>query len=86
MLYPVKVEPKRIPLVKRLLARMHPIPYYIDKEHFKAPMVIYLAYCKKHKVYFLDYLHGFDGYVSCPLCLAEYKERVERKVLEGTVL
>ena len=29
---------------------------------------VYLSYCPKHRIYYVDYLH--DGYVLlCPLCL-----------------
>lgn len=72
---PVEVEPSRLPRLKRLVARLRPVRVAVDSEHFKAPTEIFLAYCRRHRVYFLDYPHGFDGYLNCPRCLEEFKRR-----------
>ena len=71
--YPVEVSPGEIPRVKRLLARLHPVPYLVDGEHFLRPTTVFLAYCKRHKICYLDYIHGYSRYLMCPRCLAEWK-------------
>ena len=75
--YPVEVSPRKIPRIKRLLARLHPIPYFVDAKHFSAPTEVYLAYCKRHRIYYLDYLHGYSRYLLCPECLAEWRRKNE---------
>ena len=75
--YPIEVPAERIPPIKRVLARLHPIPYIIDDKHFLKPMVVYLAYCREHGIYFLDYPHGYSQYLLCPRCFEEWKRRVE---------
>jgi len=46
-----------------------------DNPYFKAPMKIYLGFCRKHKIWYLDYLHGFppNQYLICPLCYNRVK-------------
>lgn len=69
--YPRLVRAKP-PLLKRALARLlGRTRYYVDTEHFKQPTVIYLCYCKEHRVFFEDYLHGYQEYVVCPVCWEE---------------
>jgi len=69
--YPLVLPAEKIPRLKRFLARLHPIPYLVDDRHFSRPTTVYLAYCKQHKIYFLDYPHGYEGYLWCPECLRE---------------
>jgi len=77
--YPRLVDPREVPRWKRALARLgFPVYMYTDGRGFKAPMKIYLAYCPKHRVYFLDYQHGYTGYLLCPLCLEEERREVRR--------
>jgi len=73
--YPVLVPPrleKTLPWLKRFVAKhVTPIRVFVDTAHFKAPTEIYLGYCPVHKTFFLDYMHGYQGYLLCPLCLEE---------------
>ena len=60
----------KVPLWRKLLARIGiPTIVYWDKEHFSAPTPIYVAWCKLHRIYFLDYPHGYFGFLDCPQCL-----------------
>lgn len=63
------------PFWKSVIAKLTPIYLYTDLEMFERPTKIYLSYCKKHRIYYLDYLHGHNNYTICPLCLAEVKEK-----------
>lgn len=64
----------KIPLW-RMLARIgFPTILYWDREHFEVPMPIYVAYCKWHGVYYLDYPHGYDGRLQYPLCWELFKK------------
>lgn len=29
---------------------------------------VYIVYCKKHRLYFTDYQHGYDSHFTCPRC------------------
>jgi len=76
--YPIAVPESIIPFIARVKAKLGlATKVYVDNKHFKAPTEIYLAYCKRHKLYYLDYLHGFEPkqYLWCPLCLAEWKTK-----------
>ncbi|RLE88665.1 MAG: hypothetical protein DRJ67_01455 [Thermoprotei archaeon] len=78
MPYPMVADPEKIPLHKRLLARIGiPTVAFHDAEHFKAPTPIYVAYCEKHGIYYYDYPHGYRGELYCPMCLALWKRLVE---------
>jgi len=77
--YPIPVEAKKIPLMKRILVRiLGAIPYYVDNDNFSRPTIIYLVYCPKHG-YFFDYRHGWRGYFECLGCRAEH-EKVGRRL------
>jgi len=81
-LYP-KLPDRKIPLWRRILARLgFPTILYWDKEHFKAPTPIYVAWCKYHGVYYLDYPR-YSGYLLCPLCNELYKKIVEAEKVEA---
>ena len=70
--YPKILDSKEISLIRRILARIgFPTLLYYDKENFKAPTPIYVAYCKEHKIYYKDYPHGYKEYLLCPLCLKQ---------------
>ena len=72
MKYPIVYKPKNFWL--KIRARLSPVQVAIDCKNFKECMPIYLAYCKRHRIYYLDYPHGYDEYFVCPLCLKEMKE------------
>ena len=73
--------PDKIPLWRRILARIGiPTIVYWDKEHFTAPTPIYVAWCKLHKIYFLDYPHGYKGYLYCPKCLDTIVKVIKKEV------
>jgi len=57
-----------------------PVKVAIDTKNFDRPTDIYLAYCKRHKVYYLDYLHGYDEVVFCPLCLKEETQKIIKMI------
>jgi len=80
--YPVLAR-GRLPFLKRVFAKITPVRLYTDSIHFSEPTDIYLSYCKKHRVYYLDYLHGFppEQYVLCPICILE--ERVCEYIKES---
>jgi len=71
--------PGEVPLWRRLLARLgFPTLLYWDSEHFKTPTPIYVAWCKHHDVYYLDYPHGYSGHLECPLCQELFREVVSK--------
>jgi len=73
--------PEKIPLWRRILARIGiPTIVYWDKEHFTAPTPIYVAWCKLHRIYFLDYPHGYKGYLQCPKCLETIVKVIKKEV------
>ena len=72
--YPLEISPERIGLLAKILARLGFILKVYTDYTFRRPTDIYLAYCSKHRIYFLDYKHGYDEYVSCPICLKEWLE------------
>ena len=37
--------------------------------HFLSLVTVYLARCKRHDLYFLDYTHGWRDALWCPRCL-----------------
>lgn len=59
-----------------MLARLGwPVRVYVDKpEGFKAPVEVYVAYCRRHGVFYLDYPRGWYDALWCPLCLKEAEE------------
>ena len=62
--------------MKKLLARLgFLVPAGVETSGFKRPTRIYLAWCGRHRIYYLDYLHGFDEHVICPLYLAEFLQK-----------
>jgi len=76
--YPKLVEAREVPLWRRVLARIgFPTIIYWDEENFNAPTPIYVAWCKYHNVFYLDYPHGFNEYLQCPLCFKLWKKMIE---------
>jgi len=61
---------KKIPFVKKVVAKL--IGYVklgrFKPKKFKDFEYFYLVYCRRHKIYFIDYPHGFEGYFNCPKC------------------
>jgi len=41
-----------------------------QKEGWRGKLPFYIAKCKKHG-YFIDYPHGYEKRLDCPLCLIE---------------
>jgi len=48
------------------------------KEGWRGKLPFYLAKCRKHSIFFIDYPHGYDEALICPLCY-EYLEKRRRK-------
>ena len=44
---------------------------FAKKPGWKGFLPFYVVRCKKHKILFLDYPHGYRNYFMCPLCLEE---------------
>jgi len=70
--FPVKVS-----LWKRLKLKLFGCTYlcHIKRPGWKTPLAIYLARCKKHQIFYCDYLHGYSQYLTCPLCFEEWRRR-----------
>ena len=68
--YPHVVDPKNYGFFRRLVARIG-LPVRVGEEDISGETVgIYLSYCSKHRIYYVDYPH--DGYaLLCPLCLKD---------------
>ena len=75
--YPKAVPPPLIPKWKRFLAKyLGRIVFWgWDLQHFKEPMKIYLLYCRKHRIFYIDYPHGYRQYFNCPKCLEEWRRK-----------
>ncbi len=82
--YPKLVDAKDVPWWRRILARLGiDTILYWDGENFKAPTPIFVAWCGRHNVFYLDYPHGYDGRLICPLCLKEWEETMDKLVSGG---
>jgi len=82
--YPKLVDAKDVPWWRRILARLGiDTILYWDRENFKAPTPIFVAWCGRHNVFYLDYPHGYDGRLICPLCLKEWEETMDKLVSGG---
>lgn len=85
--FPKVVDGKKIPLYVKLIVRVFGSYriFTLDKvsvlgREFKLNLDFYLLYCKKHRVYYVDFLHGFEGkkyFLGCPLCVNEYKKFID---------
>lgn len=68
-MYPRPAEPAGIPLWRRILARLGiPTILYWEREGFARPAPIFIAFCRRHGAYFLDYPRPPNGDLLCPLC------------------
>ena len=82
--YPRLIDAGEVPLWRRLLARLGiPTVLFWDEKHFKAPTPIYVAWCERHNVFFLDYPHGYSGRLDCPICLKIWKEAMNKAGEQG---
>ena len=78
--FPVIVDPRLIPLHKRIITRL--IGYCklcrVKPSGFKGEVDLYVVFCRKHRVYFVDYPHGYSQYFICPFCSSEekFKEKI----------
>ena len=61
--------------IKRLSMPKY-VGHYKDKD-WQAKLPFYVAYCKFHDLFFIDYPHGRTNYFYCPLCLKEAIEQWE---------
>lgn len=80
--FPILIDSKLVPLRKRLVAKL--IGYCklcrLRPSGFKGEVNLYVVYCRRHRVYFIDYPHGFTEYFTCPLCLKEELEERRGKM------
>jgi len=54
--------------------------YHATKKGWKGQLPFYIVRCSRHGIYYLDYLHGFEGYnegFDCPFCLQEVSAKVK---------
>jgi len=52
--------------------------FHRSKPGWKGKLPFFLAYCRIHRVFYIDYPHGCDDYLLCPLCFEEWKREVAR--------
>jgi len=66
---------KKIPFVKKVVAKLIGCVKIgkFKPRSFKDFEDFYLCFCKKHRIYFIDYPHGFEPntYFNCPRCRSE---------------
>lgn len=79
----VEVE---LPFLQWLRLKLHGFVYFKHdmKDGWKGKLPFYIVRCPRHG-YFLDYLHGVEGYnagFGCPLCLEETVRKFKLKKLE----
>ena len=73
MLYPQVIDEKCLTYIDKFKVRLFGSAYIIkDSDNYDGPLNIYLAYCDKHKTYFLDHKRGRFNYLLCPKHLEEY--------------
>jgi len=68
------IEPELIPLWKRVIIRLLGEAFAYRKDSLE----YYIGYCPKHG-YYLDHLRGYDGKLSCPICLEERTKELLKK-------
>lgn len=75
--YPKRVDSTSMSRYKRVLALVKGrVRDHLDTVYFAEPTWVYLCYCSIHKVYFLDYVHGFAERVNCPTCLKDILKKM----------
>jgi len=85
--YP-KPAPEKLPLWKKILARLMLVPYGWAglEEGFRAPTRIYLFRCGRCGRYSIDYLRGYRSYVLCYYCTREGRETPSSAMLENSLI
>lgn len=73
--YPLKVPKEKISLLLRLTARLFNglVSTKIGFDFIPRKTPIILAWCRRHKLYYVDYQHGWRQEITCPECRAEFK-------------
>jgi len=73
--YPLKVPKERISLILRLAARFFTgwISTKVGFDFIPRKTPIILAWCRRHRLYYLDYQHGWRREITCPECRRELK-------------
>jgi len=54
--------------------------FHAKKQGWKGELPFYLARCKKHRIFCIDYPHSWDECFDCPLCLEENRYVNQRRV------
>ena len=83
--YPMEIDARKVSLFKRIIARILGYVKLYKDYGFKRPENIYLGYCGRHKIYFLDYMHGYEPfqYIDCPYCQKEFFEELDKRLKEN---
>jgi len=83
--YPMEIDARKVSLFKRIIARIFGYVKLYKDYGFKRPTDIYLGYCGKHKIYFLDYMHGYEPfqYIDCPYCQKEFFEELDKRLKDA---
>ncbi|MCJ7769959.1 hypothetical protein MUP37_00105 [Candidatus Bathyarchaeota archaeon] len=73
--YPLKVPKEKISLVLRLTARFLGglISTRVGYDFIPRKTPIILAWCRRHRLYYVDYQHGWRREIACPECRGEFK-------------
>jgi hypothetical protein len=60
-------------------------PKYIGdftNDGWSGNLPFYIVWCHWHKIFFIDYPHGFDNHFHCPKCLEE-AEKLRARLADG---
>jgi len=79
--YSKLLDKVKLSIIDKFKIRYFGIPKYVG--HYKCngwleEHPFYVAYCQRHKVFFIDYPHGYTKYLHCPLCLIEVQSHIEK--------
>ncbi len=73
--YPLKVPKEKIGLILRLTARFLGglVSTKVGFDFIPRKTPIILAWCRRHRLYYIDYQHGWRRETACPECRGEFR-------------